>query len=188
MIARRLLRTAVKAALLNNTRAGAKVDSSRKRPISQQPTDLPTPTELPRIVIYTRSTKSDVFDESPRRYRHDIEVSVEGWVEFEGTAEVDDIIDAFEEEILAAVLVDDTLGGVVNDIKLTGSVNDFADTGDRMIGAVVVTFSADLFTTAPLPGTLELPDITTINTQYNLSGQQPNPADRAETIIEGLEQ
>ncbi|MGL6222395.1 MAG: hypothetical protein ACRC6L_02325 [Steroidobacteraceae bacterium] len=185
---RRVLRNAAKAALLGKTRAGSKVESSRPNPLSQQPSALGGTDELPVIVIYTRTTKSDVFDESPRRYKHKVELIVECALAFSPGSVIDDDLDGFEDEVLRALLVDETLGGAVDDLQLVGSSNVINGEGDRLLGAVVVTMEATVYTIAPYVDTLDLPDLTSVNTQYNLSGDQPDEADRAKSNIEGLDQ
>lgn len=185
---RRVLRNAAKAALLGETRAGSKVESSRPNPLSQQPSALGGNDELPVVVIYTRTTKSDVFDESPRRYKHKVELIVECALAFSPDSVIDDDLDGFENEVLRALLVDETLGGSVDDLQLVGSSNVINGEGDRLLGAVVITMEATVYTIAPMAGTLELPDLSAIDTQYNLSGQQSNEADRAQSTIEGLDQ
>lgn len=185
MLFRRLLRDAAKAALLGQTIAGARIDSGRPNPLSQAPSAREAQTELPRIILYTKQTRSEVFDESPRRYKHEVELTVEATLAVGPSGSVDDALDGFEQQIVAALLLDDTLGGTVNDLKLTGSTNVIDDEGDRMLAAALITFSAEVFMFAPLPETQQLPDLNVIVTQYNVTGDQPEP-DRAVTQLEGL--
>lgn len=188
MIERRILRQAARAALLGKTRAGQNVDASRPNPITQNPSALVEHTKLPRIVLYTRTTRSQVFDESPRRYRHEVELAAECVLEVGPGQNIDDELDLFEDQALRALLVDDTLGGTVDDLLLTGSRNVVDTAGDRLIAATIISFDAVVYTYAPINGTLELPDLQRVNVEYNLSGEQPDPADRAQSNIEGLDQ
>ena len=73
-------------------------------------------------------------------------------------------------------------------LGLSESATTIQDEGDRLLGAVIITFDAIYYTHAPLPGSLELPDLERLHTEYNLSGDQAEPADRAKSIIEGLEE
>lgn len=187
MDSRKAIRSAVKAALVGQTRAEDRIESNRKTPVSQEPSQLLGRNELSRIIVWTRATKSRVFDESPRRYRHETEVIVECFAQLNAGVGIDDDMDDFAEEVLRAVLADDTLGGVSDDLVLDETVSDSVDGGDRIIGFAGLTFTATHYTFAPLPGTGELPDLNTINTQYNLAGAQPDPADRAKSIIEDLQ-
>lgn len=187
MLKRIAIREAVKAALLNKTPAAARVQASRPNPIQQNPTWIQDNTQLPRIIIYTRNTKSSVFDESPRRYRHETELRVECVTEVLAEQDIDITLDNFEQTALDAILADDTLGGVVDDTMLSESSSEIDGDGDRLIAGVVLAFTVVYYTNAPEASAQTLDDFETMNIQYNLAGQQPDPADRAETIIEGLE-
>lgn len=187
MNARRLIREAARTALLGKTRAGANVQSNRPNPLSQRPSAMGGREELPVVIIYTRQTRSQVFDESPRRYRHEAELVVECALEIGQDQEIDDELDAFEQEVLEAMLLDETLGGTADDVQLSGSTNTISDAGAKLLGAVVITFNAVFYTDAPFPGTQDLPDLERVHVEYSLSGEQDNPADRAKTDIEGLQ-
>lgn len=187
MIARRLLREAAKAALLGQTRAGSHVESGRPNPLSQRPSALGGVEELPCIIIYTRTTKSVVFDESPRRYRHEAELTVECALEVAAGQEIDDELEGFEQEVITALLLDDTLAGTVDDLLLTGSTNTIDGEGAKLLAAVIITFDAIFYTEAPVPGSQVLDDFASLHIDYSLDGKQVDPNDRAKTIIEGLD-
>lgn len=188
MTPRQLIREAAKAALLNNTRAGARVYSGRPNPLSQQPSALGGLDELPAIIIYTRATKSKVFDESPRRYRHEADLTVECSLEIGAGQEIDDELEEFEQEVHNALLLDDSLGDTADDLMLTGSTNTINGDGDRLLAAVIITFEAIFYTEAPVPGTQTLDDLERVHVEFSLDGNQDDPDDRAKTDIEGLEQ
>lgn len=189
MKATKLLRQAAVNALVGKTRAGAKVFSNRPNPLQQAPSALPGGAkELPAIIVYTRSTRSEVFDESPRRYKHETELTVEAALEVTAGTEIDDDLDEFEQEVLDALLVDDTLGGTVDDLQLTGSTNTIGGDGAKLLAAVIITFEARHFTYAPAEDTQSLDDLDHVHTEYSLGGAQDDPRDRAQTDIEGLNQ
>lgn len=182
---RKAIRAAVAAAATDKTRAASRVFSNRTDPVMDKATDLDNGhEEFPLLLIYSSDETSEVFDESPRRYRRRLELKVEGTTNV-GDAS-DDELDDFAEEIENAVLVDDTLGGLANDVKLTGTKMVLADSGRKVIGGVTLTFEVEYFTNAPDPVALDLDDLDTVETQYSLSGKQPDARDRAETIIGGL--
>ncbi|HEY1035549.1 MAG TPA: hypothetical protein VGE09_11270 [Pseudoxanthomonas sp.] len=185
---RRLIREAAAAALVGKTRAGTRVESNRPNPLSQRPSPDGGKEELPGIIIYSKVTNSAVFDESPRRYRHEAELTVECALEVAAGQEMDDELDAFEQEAITALLLDDTLGGTADDLQLTGSTNTITDAGAKLLGAVIITFQATYFTYAPVEGSQELNDLGTVHTEHSLDGNQGDPADRAITHIEGLDQ
>jgi len=188
MTPRQLIREAAKTALIGKTRAGSRVESGRPNPLSQRPTALGGREELPAIIIYTRTTRSAVFDESPRRYRHEAELTVECALEVEAGQEIDDELEEFEQEVLNALLLDDTLGGTADDLQLTGSTNTINGDGAKLLAAVIITFEAIFYTEAPVPGTQTLDDFERMHVEYSLDGNQNDPDDRAKTDIEGLEQ
>lgn len=183
---RRLIRDAAKAALIGKTIAGTRVESGRPTPLSQQPHAAGGLNELPAIIVYTRSTTSEIFDESPRRYKHEAELVVECACEIGPDGAIDDQLDDFEDQVVQALLIDDTLGGTADDLVLTGSTNTIDGTGNKLLGAVIISLQARFYTYAPLPGTQDLPDLNSVHTQYSLGGTQPDPRDRAQTHIEGF--
>lgn len=184
---RQAIRSWITNALTGHTVAGTNVQSSRKAPVSQEPSALlGNNNETARIIVWSLQTKSEVFDESPRRYRHSTDVVVECLAQIATNVAIDDSLDAFEEEVLKILLADDTCGGLADDLQLVESRSDIGDFGDRIIGGVAITFRATYYTTAPLDGTQELDDFETLNTGYNLSGEQPDDRDRARSIIEDL--
>lgn len=183
--ARKAIRAAMVAALKGKTSAGNRVFGNRTDPVMDRATDLDNGhEEFPLLLVFSRDEKSEVFDESPRRYRRTLELLIEGTTNV-GDAS-DDALDDLADEIETAALVDDTLGDLVNDVRLTNTSMMLADSGRKVIGGVTLTLEVEYFTTAPDPAALDLDDLDTIDTQYSLSGQQPDARDRAETIIEGL--
>jgi hypothetical protein len=187
MIPRQLLREAAATALQAKTRAATRIYCGRPNPFSHRPHADGGGENLPAIVVYTRSTRSQVFDESPRRYRHEVELAVECSLAIEEGQDIDDSLDAFEQEVLNVLLLDDTLGGTVDDLQLTRSTNTIDGEGEQLLGAVILTFEATLLTNAPVDGTQVLDDLRTVRTEYSLDGNQDDPRDRAITNIEGLD-
>lgn len=181
------IRAAVKAALVGQTVAGARVFTNRPNPLSQDPTALTgADRDLPAILIYTRSEASEIFDESPRRYRNRAEVVVEAVLEVGPTTQIDDDLDALALRIENLVLVDDTLGGKASDVELVSTSMTIADGGAKLLGAVIMTFEVEHFSYPVTAGELALDDLATLETQYSLDGEQPDPRDRAKTLAEDL--
>lgn len=189
MTPRALIRKAVAAALLNKTRAQARVYSSRSDPMMLKPTALGGSLATPAVLVYTRKTTTEVFDQAlARRYRCEAEVVVECWDTYDSDAAIDDEIDAFEQEVLAAVLADDTLGDTCDDLVLKESVNDVASGGAKPVAAVIITLGATFYAEFPLEGTGGLDDLATVHTEHSLDGRQADARDRAITHSEGLNQ
>lgn len=186
---RRLIREAAAAALVDKTRAGPRVFSNRPNALSQTPSALPGDTrELPAIIIYTRNTRSEVFDESPRRYRNEAELVVECADEILAGEEIDDQLDAFEQEVINVLLLDETLAGTADDLLLTGSSMAIQEDGARLLGACVLSFNAVYYTYAPTQGTQTLDPLRHVHVEYSLDGKQDDSRDRAQTDIAGMDQ
>ncbi|MDI9240740.1 hypothetical protein QLQ15_17695 [Lysobacter sp. LF1] len=161
-----------------------RVWANRPNPLSQEPTALADDyQELPAILIYTRSERSEIFDESPRRYRRRVELVIEAAQDLRDLNSLDDELDAFGLSVEQRVLLDETLGGIANDTEMNGSTLTISDAGDRLIGAVVLTFTVEYFTHAPDPDVFEADDLTEIATDYSLANEQPDPRDRARTRL-----
>ncbi|MNL38531.1 hypothetical protein D3C87_1607530 [compost metagenome] len=105
----------------------------------------------------------------------------------EGNTALDDTLDTLARQVERLLLMDDTLGGTVNDLQYLRSRMVLLDQSEQLTGACRVIFEAqyldrhpdDLFNQS-------LPDMNTVTTEYSLDNAQPNPADRAKTIIEDL--
>lgn len=185
---RQAIREAIKAALVNRTPAAGRVMTNRRTPLSQSPSAMGDDKELPAILIFTRDESSVIFDESPRRYRRTATVEVEAALEISPTTALDDDLDTFALQIETLMLLDDMLSGAANDTRLTGTGMTIADTGAKLIGAVILTFEVEYFTYAVDETARPLDHLSTIDAQYSLTGEQPNPDDRAQTHLEHLDQ
>ena len=182
--ARKQIRAAIKAALMNKTSAADRVFSNRTDPLLDKATDIEGGTaEFPLLLVIVTDEDSELLDESPRRYRRTAKVKVEGTTNVGDNS--DDALDDFADEIEAAMLADDSLGGLANDIRMTGTRMVLADSGRKVIGGVTLSFDVEFITDAP---SCPVDEFATLDTQYSLDGKQADPADRAETLIEGLNQ
>jgi hypothetical protein len=187
--ARQLIRERVRDVLRDGgTRAGTNVESNRPNPVSMSAQPESASTQLPIIIVYTRKVDSEIFDESPRRYRNRAEVVVECALHVTDETAIDDELDAFEHEVCNAILVDDTLAGTVNDIQLKSSSSTLDAEGARIVGAVIITFEAEFFTYWPAENSQTLDDLGTVHTEHSLEGAQGDPRDRAVTHTTGLDQ
>lgn len=185
--ARKAIRAALVAAVMNKTSADDRAFANRTDPLMDQATDLDAGTDqFPLLLVYSGDEQSEVFDESPRRYKRTVEMKVEGTINA-GDA-VDDALDDLADEIETAVLLDDTLGGLANDVRLKSTSMVLASNGRRDIGGVTLTFEVEYFTTAPDATAQALDDLDTVDTHYDLGGAQPDARDQAETLIEDLQQ
>jgi hypothetical protein len=186
---KKLLREAAKAALLNKTIAQDRVDASRPNPLTDKAQPGEGASDYPAICIYIPRCRSEVFDESPRRYLNKAELTVECAIAIEDNGvSVDDQLEEFEAAVVDALLADDTLGGTVDDLQLNDSTNTVDGTAARLLGAVIITFEAEFYTTHPAEGTYALDDLQTVHTEHSLGGLQGDARDRAKTHTTGLDQ
>lgn len=185
---RQLIREAAKAVLDGATIAGNRIDSSRKSPRTQRAHARSDAEDLPAISIYTRNTKSDVFDESPRRYKCIMDLMIEAVLEINDQIEnIDDALDDFEAEIQELILSDDTLAGTADDVQLVSSEFVISDIGEKLLGAVIIGYAVTYYVYYPSEESGNLDDLSKVYTEHDLSGEQPDSDDRAVSHIEGLE-
>ena len=179
--ARKLIRAAAVAKLLNQTNAGAKVYPNRVKPF----TSNGWTSQLPAIVVYTLDEQADIYNAAPREYVRNVQLIVE--IQASADESLDDVLDDIAEQVERLILRDDTLSGTVNDLLLVRSRMALRDEGETLIGACMIQFDAQYMDRRPDDQfNATLPDLNEVETQYSLSNAQPDPADRAKTLIEDL--
>jgi hypothetical protein len=185
---RKKIRQAIKALLLDNTPAGARVWTNRPNPLSQRPGQQSASSQLPAILIYTRSEDSEVFNESPRQYKRTVEVVVE--IAAAMNDDIDDTLDDYAQTVENLILLDDRLGTdpddageyVADGTELTRSSMTIVDGGEIPIGAAILSFDVMYYTFHPADAEPELDDFEIASINYNLSGDQ-DEADQAKDVI-----
>lgn len=178
---RELIRKQAVAVLLGATNAGPSVYASRVRPLISNGWQ----SELPAIIVYTMDEASEIFNQAPREYRRRVELVVE--IHAEGNDALDDTLDTLARQVERLLLMDDTLGGTANDLQYERSRMVLLDQSEQLTGACRLIFEAEYFDRHPDDDFNEsLPNFKTLNTEYSLGNAQPDPADRAKTIIEDL--
>jgi hypothetical protein len=178
---RELIRKQAVAVLLGATNAGASVYASRVRPLISNGWQ----SELPAIIVYTMDESSEIFNQAPREYRRRVELVVE--IHAEGNESLDDTLDTLARQAERLLLMDDSLGGTANDLQLKRSRMVLLDQSEQLTGACRLIFEAEYFDRHPDDlFNQSLPDLNTVTTEYSLDNAQPNPADRAKSIIEDL--
>lgn len=175
---RRALREAVKAQLVAGaTSAGARVTESR-----QPPNKI---AELPALAVYTttETVAEDSMLTAPRELTRTVLLVVIGWVRV--TADVEDRLDDLALEVETAMDSDLNFGACAYDSVLLSTEVDFDISGDRPMGAVILTYSAVYKTDLRVPAPQD--DLETVDTRYSLSGVQA-PADQAHDFVTDLEE
>jgi hypothetical protein len=180
---RKLIRDAAVGKLLAQTDAGSKVYANRIKPF----TSNGWTSELPAIVVYTMDEQAEIFNAAPREYLRTVQLVVE--IQAAADESLDDVLDNIADQVERAMLRDDTLAGTVNNLLLVRSRMALRDEGETLIGACIVQFDAQYLDRRPDDlFNATLPELTTVDTQYSLNNAQPDPADRARTLIELIEE
>lgn len=178
---RELIRKQAVAVLLGATNAGVSVYASRVAPLISNGWQ----SELPAIIVYTMDESAEIFNQAPREYRRRVELVVE--IHAEGNEALDDMLDTLARQVERLLLMDDTLGDTVNDLQYVRSRMVLLDQSEHLTGACRLIFEAEYFDRHPDDlFNQSLPDLKSVKTEYSLGNAQPNPADRAKTIIEDL--
>lgn len=178
---RELIRKQAVAVLLGATSAGSSVFASRVRPFVSNDWQ----SDLPAICVFTMDEASEIFNQAPREYRRRVELVVE--IHAVGNEALDDTLDTLARQVEHLLLRDDTLGGTANDLEYVRSRMVLLDQAEQLTGACRLIFEAEYFDRHPDDDFNDsLPNFNTLNTEYSLGNAQPNPADRAKTIIEDL--
>lgn len=184
---RQELREAAKALLINQGPWQGRVHTNRMRAISQRPGQRSSRDQLPALVIYTRNEQAQLFNAAPRIYRCVVELVFEFVAADHDT--LDNDLDDAAEIIERIIGRNDRLSGTVNNSEYSSSQITIVDQGELQIGSVALTFNAEYDRFAPDDGfNATLADLNTVETQYSLNNAQPDPADRAKTLIEDLNQ
>jgi hypothetical protein len=178
---RKLIRLAITELLKGHTSAGANVYPSRSSAIWQSE-------EVPAICVYTGEENIEVFDVAPRRYRRELQINVELVVHATKDQDAEDMLDDLGHEVEREIGRSDDLTYAkerqVSDIILTGTRSSLDSSGEKIIGALVISYLATYYTYEPDEFDEDPVDaLRRVNTDYSLGGTQ-QPADRAEDQIE----
>lgn len=178
-------RTAIRkqavAQLLGLTSAGSSVYASRVAPLISNGWQ----NELPAICVYTMDEGGEIFNAAPREYLRNVQLVVE--IHANADEALDDVLDVIARQVENLLLQDDTLGDTVNDLRYAQTRMVIRDEGEDLIGGCRIVFNAEYLDRHPDDNFNDsLPNFNTLNTEYSLANAQPNPADRAKTIIEDL--
>lgn len=178
---RELIRKKVVEILLNKTMVACNVFASRVAPLISNSWQ----SELPAICVYTMDENATVFTAAPIEYKRIVDVVVE--IHASADAALDDALDKIARQVETLLLADDTLDGRADNFTYARSRMVIRDDGEDLLGGCRMFFEATYYDRLPDDLFNEgLDDLNTVNTQYSLNNNQPDPADRAKTIIEDL--
>lgn len=135
-------------------------------------------TELPCVIIYTKTDNPEIYTTAPRRYNRKMQLTCE--VIARAFESADDIVDEICEKIEIAVFRNETLNDKVEDTKLAPTDMDMIEDGSKTIVAARIQFDIEYFVDAP-DEQPNLDDFETAYTEYEV--QPPNDADKPVDII-----
>lgn len=180
---RETIRKQVVQVLTGQTAAGARVFANRVKPLASNGWT----SQLPAIVVYTLDEQAEILNAAPREYLRTVQVMVE--IQAAADDALDDVLDDIADAVELLLLRDDTLGDTVNDLQMVRTRMALKEQGETLIGACMIQFDAEYLDRRPDDGfNATLPDLSTLSTEYSLNNAQADPADRAKTLIEDLDQ
>lgn len=170
---RKVIRHAIRDALLGQTAAGLRVKATRVLSLRRS--------ELPAIAVYTpeEAVDSDSVATAPRELTRQMPVVIEGWVSVAGE-DADDAMDDLAEQIEAAMHADPYFGETVADSILDDTIMEVVQEGDRLMGFVALTYAVSYRTEAP-EAPVGLDDFRTVHATHDVGGE---PAEDQFTVQE----
>lgn len=142
---RKGIRDAIVARLAaGNTAAGTRVFSNRAKPLFNS--------ELPCILVYSKTEAVEVSIESPREYKRSLSISLELVTTSTSESTMDDDLDAFCEQVETLIFSEETFGGLVSDTILGETEMDLIQEGEKPVGAAKISLTMPYY--QQLPGDL----------------------------------
>ena len=169
---RKLIRAAIKTALLNNTDCDNRVFISRVTPTWI--------TELPCALIYDNEESVENWAEGPREYQRVLNLAVQ--IEIDGIEEtIDDNLDTIGQQVEVMLYQDHTLGELCHDVILTGSSKAFDRDGKTLKGSLTLNYQIVYHTIAALdPNDLEW--LNRVDVEYGIFEGAASSDDPVDTV------
>lgn len=125
--------------------------------------------EMPCIIVYTKSEKSEIGIQAPRQYLNTLQLVIEIAVSYQQGDRPDDLLDDISEEVRQKIFRNETLDGLVSDSKLSDTEIDFVTDSEVEIGVCRMTFDVTYWDDAPKeqPG---LDDFLRYHAEYHVAG------------------
>lgn len=143
------------------TIAGDRVFGSRAKGLRRS--------QMPAILVYTKSESSALFNESPREFQRDLTVAVDLVMEGESEDALDDQLDDWAEQVERAIFLEETFGGVCSDTLLGETEMDVDTEGEKPVGAVRMSLTMPYYSRLPEDLTKDLDELSEINAKMDLA-------------------
>lgn len=155
---KRKLKEKLKALFLERAGVKERVYISRSVPTGIE--------ETPVILIYSPNETVEVNDQSPKTYDRNLQIKVECICQGNTDDDLDFDLEVMAQRIEDLIEFDDTMGGLVQHTVLTGVEYQTEPDGQSPMGAAILTFDFQYYTTA-VPGAT-LRDFEGINTKWKV--------------------
>lgn len=141
------------------------------------------PTDLPAIIIYTKSESAEIDIVAPREYKRTLKLAVDIACIDTSAVSVDDFLDDTADVIEQRLFQNETLDGLASDLKLSDTEIDFITDSENEIGLCRLTFDVTYYSKAPV----EQPNLAPFerySAEYKLPTATPTtPKDTDETEL-----
>ena len=128
--------------------------------------------EVPCVIVYTKSEKSEIGIQAPRQYTNTLALVVLIQVLHNDNPLVDDLLDEISEEVRQRLFKNETLDGLAADLKLADTEIDFITDSEAEIGACRMTFDVTYWDDAPKEVS-GLDDFLRYHAEYPIVGSTP---------------
>lgn len=171
---RKEIRQAVIALLkAGNTAAGDRVFSNRPLPLWKG--------ELPALLVYTSSERSEIFNEAPRRVKHTLELRVEAMIEANDL--LDDALDDLGGSIETILARDETFGDRAEKSYPTNMEMTLVEDGEKLYGMQRLTYTVEYLTYSPTDeGSAATDDFDLATVTWDTSPVPANQPEASDTI------
>lgn len=141
--------------------------------------------EFPAILVYTRREDTEIWDVSPRSYKHSLRLAVE--VIAQQNNELDDLLDDLTQGIETVFNEDRTLGMLCESVELSSTEMMLsADASNRVIGSALMTYDVIYLTYAVASGEVApnlLAELQRINLDWRPAGSTADTPTKKDGLV-----
>jgi len=132
---------------------------------------------LPVILIYPSNEGIQRFNEAPKTYKREFNLSIECLAAGDTDDNLDYNLEVMGERVEDIMEVDETLGECVDRIELTSTEYQTEADGQSPSGALVLTYRVLFYQNANQPGLNCLDDLKRIDSKWQIGHHDESPQD-----------
>lgn len=177
------IRRAIKALLVNKTKAGCNVFVSRTTNIDHE--------ELPAIIIYPNTERVDEFNSAPKNYKRTFACKIEIIGADSADHELDELLETIAEQVELILEENETensaFGKLINNLRITGSNYTFSGEGQTPVGSLILDVDFVYYADAIPEGLNNLPDFkgADVNWKHGHHNASPDTGDNLDVDGDG---